>query len=118
MNKVKDVISENETLTDQAKNGVTRSVFQDSSESSDNTEIDVFATKSKGPLSKVALHGPNIVFESRISELEAQLAQSAIDLKKLQTENDDNKRRLAMGLGETGCAEVYRKQIDNLQRFV
>lgn len=112
---MKDVISENETLTDQAKNGLNRSVFQDSSES-DNTEIDVFAMKSKGPIVKVPLHGPNIVFESRISELEAQLAQSSIDFKKLLSENDDNKRKLALGLGETGCADVYRKQIDNMQR--
>lgn len=30
------------------------------------------------------LEGPNIVFESRIAELEAQLTQSKIDLKKVQ----------------------------------
>lgn len=32
----------------------------------------------------VKLEGPNIVFESRIAELEAQLTQAKIDLKKIQ----------------------------------
>jgi hypothetical protein len=38
----------------------------------------------KGKFRSTKLEGPNIVFESRIAELEAQLTQSKIDLKKLQ----------------------------------
>lgn len=66
------------------------------------------------------MEGPNIVFESRISELEAQLAQSNIDLKRIQDENELYKKKCALGGGgdgnETGYSDVYKKQIENLQR--
>ncbi|KAJ6646800.1 Serologically defined colon cancer antigen 8 like [Pseudolycoriella hygida] len=114
LSKVKDVITENETLTDQAKGGITRSVFPESSES-DGVEPD-FNYSSK-PKAKIQLHGPNIVFESRISELEAQLAQASIDFKRLSEENEANKRKLAYGSNEIGGGgDVYKKQIENLQR--
>lgn len=57
---MKDVISENDTLTDQAKGGVSRSVFPDSSESD---AIDHEFNYALKPKAKVPLHGPNIVFE-------------------------------------------------------
>ncbi|XP_037033824.1 uncharacterized protein DDB_G0283697-like isoform X3 [Bradysia coprophila] len=115
LTKVKDVISENETLTDQAKGGVSRSVFPESSES-DGVEPDY--NYSVKPKAKVQLHGPNIVFESRISELEAQLAQSSIDFKRLLEENEANKRKIAYGSSDIGggAGDVYKKQIENLQR--
>lgn len=112
---MKDVISENETLTDQAKGSVSRSVFPESSES-DGVELDYsYALK---PKAKMQLHGPNIVFESRISELEAQLAQASIDFKRLSDENEANKRKMAFGGSDigSGAADVYKKQIENLQR--
>lgn len=115
LNKVKDVINENEILTDQAKSGLPRSMFQDSSESDATTEIDAATFKSRAN-TKIPLHGPNIVFESRISELEAQLAQAAIDFKKLSNENDENKRKIAMGLGDAASSDIYKKQFENLQR--
>lgn len=64
------------------------------------------------------LSGPSIVFESRISELEAQLAQTAIDLKRVTVENDANKRKIAEGIGggDPGSSDVYKKQLDSLQR--
>uniref|UniRef100_A0A182N2N5 Uncharacterized protein n=1 Tax=Anopheles dirus TaxID=7168 RepID=A0A182N2N5_9DIPT len=82
----------------------------DSSESEDVEYMDRGKGKG-GPLS-----GPSIVFESRISELEAQLAQSQIDLKKLFNENEENKRKLLHGASDVGNADAYRKQVENLQR--
>lgn len=68
------------------------------------------------------LSGPNIVFESRISELEAQLTQAEIDLKTLSQENSENKQKLASGGwiegNGTSSSEVFRKQIESLQRYV
>lgn len=114
LSKVKDVISENETLTDQAKGGVSRTVFPESSES-DGVEPDY--SYSIKPKAKMQLHGPNIVFESRISELEAQLAQASIDFKRLMEENESNKRKMAYSSNDIGGAgDVYKKQIENLQR--
>ncbi|XP_058463123.1 coiled-coil domain-containing protein 158 isoform X2 [Malaya genurostris] len=106
LKKVKDVVSENEALTDQARS---KTLYQ--LDSSESDELDQERSRSNRQLS-----GPNIVFESRISELEAQLAQSQIDLKKLFNENEENKRKLAHGSSDSSCADVYRKQVENLQR--
>lgn len=65
---------------------------------------------------RIPLSGPSIVFESRISELEAQLAQTTIDLKRLTIENDANKRKIAEGNIDSGNSDVYKKQMENLQR--
>lgn len=69
----------------------------------------------------MVLSGPNIVFESRISELEAQLAQSTIDLEKLNEENQSYKNKLAFGTASAAnipneTMEMYKNQIDSLQR--
>uniref|UniRef100_A0AAG5DL98 Uncharacterized protein n=1 Tax=Anopheles atroparvus TaxID=41427 RepID=A0AAG5DL98_ANOAO len=109
LKKVKDVVSENEALTDRTRG---KGLYQlDSSESEDVDYLDRVGRDGKKSLS-----GPNIVFESRISELEAQLAQSQIDLKKLFNENEDNKRKLLHGASDVGNADAYRKQVENLQR--
>ena len=118
LSKVKDVITENEALTDQAKAGITRSVFQ-TVESSESDENDLNDSRSQNILpqkTRLHLEGPNIVFESRISELEAQLAQSNIDLRKISEENESNKRKLGLGFADNGNGEAYKKQIENLQR--
>ncbi|XP_021707343.1 intracellular protein transport protein USO1 isoform X3 [Aedes aegypti] len=106
LKKVKDVVTENEALTDRARS---KAIYQVDSSESDDLDLDRAREKSK-------LSGPSIVFESRISELEAQLAQSQIDLKKLFTENEENKRKLMQGSSDASCADVYRKQVENLQR--
>uniref|UniRef100_A0A182Q2P5 Uncharacterized protein n=1 Tax=Anopheles farauti TaxID=69004 RepID=A0A182Q2P5_9DIPT len=108
LKKVKEVVSENEALTDRSRS---KALYQlDSSESEDVDYMDRGKGKG-GPLS-----GPSIVFESRISELEAQLAQSQIDLKKLFNENEENKRKLLHGASDVCNADAYRKQVENLQR--
>ena len=66
-----------------------------------------------------AMSGPSILFESRISELEAQLTQQGIDYKKVLEENVEIKRKRAFGGDsalDNSCSEAYKKQIENLQR--
>lgn len=109
---MKDVISENEVLTEQAKIGLPRS---DSSESGSN-DYEYRNTSKDHHREKHQLSGPNIVFESRISELEAQLAQSELDVKRLMQENSGHKLKLAGTFSDPGSADVYKRQVDNLQR--
>lgn len=103
LTKVKDVVSENEILTDRVKYG---------SDIDDNCD-------PYGRTKFTATSGPNILFESRISELEAQLTQMGIDYKKLIDENTDLKRKRAFGGDssvDNSCSDAYKKQIENLQR--
>lgn len=58
-----------------------------------------------------------IVFESRISELEAQLTQSKMDLRKAQ-EEAELYRKKALECDPTSSSSEFYKQIENLQRYV
>ncbi|XP_061381122.1 serologically defined colon cancer antigen 8 homolog isoform X4 [Danaus plexippus] len=129
LGKVKEVISENEHLHEAQKNKIISRMFHSYNESEtddlddvgDSTGLDsdskISPSKSRKTRSRsTKLEGPNIVFESRISELEAQLTQSKIDLKKLQDENNEYKRKLANGLVDSTCLDGFKRQIDNLQR--
>lgn len=103
MTKVKDVVSENEVLTERAKYG------SEAGESYEPFRSSKFSSMS----------GPNILFESRISELEAQLAQCNIDKQKIADENAELKRKRAFGgdsVVDISCSDAYKKQIENLQR--
>lgn len=116
MNKVKDVISENEALQEQTKLGT---IISDTSDSGSNDYN--YKSKSKDRHDKTLFSGPSIVFESRISELEAQLAQAEIDLKKLTQENNQNKQKLATGEciknDDFHTADIYKRQIESLQKY-
>lgn len=67
--------------------------------------------------------GPSIMFESRISELEAQLTQTKMELKKALDEADSFKKRsIEQGFvtqvtpaPHLSDSELYR-QIESLQR--
>lgn len=111
MTKVKDVINENETLSEHTK--CEAALEGGGSESyKPNIKTSKFMVTS----------GPNILFESRISELEAQLTQANIDYKKLADECAELKRKRAFGGNEslhdtsTSFTDAYKKQIENLQR--
>ncbi|XP_041985850.1 nuclear-pore anchor [Aricia agestis] len=127
LGKVKEVISENEHLHEAQKNKIISRMFHNNYEGSETDDVDdstgldsdnkVTPLKSRKARPRSAkLEGPNIVFESRIAELEAQLTQSKIDLKKVQDENNENKRKLAAGLVDSTCLDGFKRQIDNLQR--
>jgi serologically defined colon cancer antigen 8 len=103
MSKVKDVISENENLSEHARFDAD----------------DAYKPYLSKTTKFTATSGPNILFESRISELEAQLTQANIDHRKILEENAELKRKRALGgdsFIDSSCAEAYKKQIENLQR--
>ncbi|KAI4472110.1 serologically defined colon cancer antigen 8 [Holotrichia oblita] len=118
LGKVKEVISENENLHEKQKSNLLKSVF-DHLETETETETDLDIAKNmKSPkhvLKHRPLEGPTIVFESRISELEAQLTQTKIDLKKAQDENETFKRKVSDGMYGEGL-DSCKKQVENLQR--
>jgi hypothetical protein len=75
---------------------------------------------------KKRLEVPSIVFESRISELEAQLTQTKMDLRKALEEADLYKKKLAdqplsfethTQFSAADC-DSHRQQIEKLQRLV
>ncbi|GFG39581.1 hypothetical protein Cfor_01011 [Coptotermes formosanus] len=126
--KVKEVISENEGLHEKEKAGLLKSVF-DCFETGDedDQEMEPEGKPEKQKIqsgTKKRLEGPSIVFESRISELEAQLTQTKMDLRKALEEADLYKKKLGDQplsfethtlLSAADC-DSYRQQIENLQR--
>ncbi|XP_017119156.1 uncharacterized protein LOC108140710 isoform X2 [Drosophila elegans] len=143
LGKVKDVINENEQLTENARSELValgsakcQPPIATTSPSSDSDEHLVFASGRKTPTTprKGACKGqvqspryasaPNIVYEARISELEAELMQASIDLRRLRTENEELKRKLAHTdplstvstlTGSSNC-DLHRKQLESLQQ--
>lgn len=68
--------------------------------------------------SRILVDGPSIVFESRISELQAQLTQIKIDLKKSQEENDNLRKKLSDSSFVDGSNyDNFKRQLDTCQRF-
>ncbi|XP_070062945.1 serologically defined colon cancer antigen 8 homolog isoform X3 [Drosophila virilis] len=142
LGKVKDVINENEHLTENARSELAAlgsgpsklpQMPTTSTPSSDSDEHLLFAAGRKTPgtprksnpkvPSPRYASAPNIVYEARISELEAELMQANIDLKRVRTENEELKRKLAhtdplsavATLGSGNC-ETHRKQLELLQQ--
>lgn len=116
---MKDVITENDNLHDRQKSALLKSVF-DHLETETETETELengnTAKSPKRRQHKTPLEGPAIVFESRISELEAHLTQTKIDLRKAQDENEDLRRKIAEGGIDGSSFDLLRRQIDSLQR--
>ncbi|XP_011214638.4 uncharacterized protein LOC105234093 isoform X6 [Bactrocera dorsalis] len=147
LGKVKDVINENTHLTETARSelatlGGVDKTLPVTSPSSDSDEQQHYKKKtsttprSKKETSSAAVKSPryasapNIVYEARISELEAELMQANIDLKRLKTENEELKRKLAhvdplvlagahtnapASSSSTNNCDAHRKQIEHLQ---
>nr|CAD7571686.1 unnamed protein product [Timema californicum] len=129
LGKVKEVISENEGLHEKEKAGLLKSVFDSYETGDDEDDHDMDSeekSEKRKPLEtkKKRLEGPSIVFESRISELEAQLTQTKLDLKKALEEADLYKKKLTdQHYGSdlshsSGSPDSQRQQIDTLQRQV
>lgn len=58
------------------------------------------------------LEGPSIMLESRISELEAQLTQTKLELRKAQEENQTNLKRLSEGITNQGGIAELKAELD------
>ncbi|XP_046747335.1 serologically defined colon cancer antigen 8-like [Diprion similis] len=125
LGKVREVVAENETLQDKNKNGFLKSVIEDYNNSEEENREPNEESFSRGNTleigkgKRVKLHkileGPSIVFESRISELEAQLTQARVELRKAQEENQANLRRLSESGGAEGGPEV-KAQLERVLR--
>ncbi|XP_046869573.1 serologically defined colon cancer antigen 8 homolog isoform X1 [Drosophila willistoni] len=143
LGKVKDVINENEQLTENARTefsamdagGGNKSKSQSNiattSPSSDSDDHLAFGRKTAPSTPRKSnlkvqspryASAPNIVYEARISELEAELMQANIDLKRVKTENEELKRKMSYTDPLTamvpvgGNCEAHRKQLEQLQQ--
>ncbi|KAL1518197.1 hypothetical protein ABEB36_001858 [Hypothenemus hampei] len=121
LSKVKEVISENEYLHEKQKSKLIKSVY-DHLDTETETETDLdFPEKQLKAQQKPTVHlaAPSIVFESRISELEAQLTQARIDIKNAQEENSllQMKLKTESQLPSDGPRYDYiKRQLDQCQR--
>lgn len=101
------MVAENEALHDKNKAGLLKSFLREYDSCDDKEKVDKpnnsGTDASTGSGKKVKIHqileGPNIVFESRISELEAQLTQARIELKKAREDNEASAKRLSDNCG-------------------
>ncbi|XP_019755592.2 serologically defined colon cancer antigen 8 homolog isoform X1 [Dendroctonus ponderosae] len=116
LSKVKEVISENEHLHEKQKSKLIKSVFEHL-ETETDTETE-FVLQDKGiSKKKRIIEGPSIVFESRISELEAQLTQARIDLRKAQEDNDSLRRKQSDDSHQdSNSCDNFKRQLDNCNR--
>ncbi|XP_018305784.1 serologically defined colon cancer antigen 8 homolog [Mycetomoellerius zeteki] len=107
LSKVREVIAENEALHSRNQVALSKCVLQDhkdhcganhecyKQDTGSHVDNTLECKREK------SLEGPSIMFESRISELEAQLTQAKLELRKAQEENQVNLKRLF----ESGSSE-------------
>ncbi|XP_065162267.1 serologically defined colon cancer antigen 8 homolog isoform X2 [Atheta coriaria] len=109
LGKVKEVIQENENLHEKQKDKLLKTVFDQF-----ETELDTDSDQTrpiKSIKETIRLEGPSIMYESRISELEAKLTQARIDLKKSQEGNEQCHRKHADYSDDCGT----KKQLESLK---
>lgn len=115
-------MAENEALHNKNRAALSKCALQDHKncvqadhEYHERDASDRDADKSEDKREKKPLVGPSIVFESRISELEAQLTQARLELRKAQEENQANLKRLSDGCSNEGGSEL-RAELDKALR--
>ncbi|XP_047351262.1 serologically defined colon cancer antigen 8 homolog isoform X1 [Vespa velutina] len=113
LSKVREVIAENEELHNKTKTGFLKYAFDEHENHPENdctsNEHSLAYTSSidsKMNKSSKMLEGPNIIFESRISELEAQLTQAKLELRKTQEENQLNIKKLSENPFSNGNVDI------------
>ncbi|XP_015108544.1 serologically defined colon cancer antigen 8 homolog isoform X2 [Diachasma alloeum] len=106
LGKIREVVAENEALHDKNKTGLLKA-FLTEYESCDevkrlegkslpSTELEVHSSPGK-KMKLQRMDGPAIMYESRISELEAQLTQARIELKKALEDKTSSLKRSDTG---------------------
>uniref|UniRef100_A0A1A9UTN1 Uncharacterized protein n=1 Tax=Glossina austeni TaxID=7395 RepID=A0A1A9UTN1_GLOAU len=126
LGKVREVIDENEQLTENTRKELKALAdFPSTNLPSENEDFPskkrVLMPRKKEIKSSRYGSAPNILYEARISELEAELTQAHIDLKRTKTENEELKKKLANEASDTmsnngqNC-DIHRKQIEFLQK--
>ena len=108
------VVAENEALHDKNKAGLLKSFLREYESCDDDKKPETSIGNNEKKVKTIhhkMLEGPSIVFESRISELEAQLTQARIELKKVREENQANLKRLEESCG-TQMSPEFAVQLD------
>ncbi|XP_015432835.1 PREDICTED: serologically defined colon cancer antigen 8 homolog [Dufourea novaeangliae] len=110
LHKVREVVAENEALHYKNKTGFFKCALDDyvhiKENDNDNDKQKLIETETSEFKKPKTLEGPNIVFESRISELEAQLTQAKLELRKAQEENQSNLKRLSQSCLNNDTLEI------------
>ncbi|KAK2585451.1 hypothetical protein KPH14_010113 [Odynerus spinipes] len=113
LSKVREVIAENEELHNKTKTGFLKYALEEhenhgGNDSASNEYSLACASSNDSKMNKSTkiLEGPNIIFESRISELEAQLTQARLELRKVQEENQVNMKKLSENSFNNGNVDV------------
>ncbi|KAL6264640.1 hypothetical protein P5V15_004741 [Pogonomyrmex californicus] len=122
LSKVREVVAENEALHSRNQIALPKCVLQDHKDHcGTNHEChkqdagDHIVDNVLEPKREKALEGPSIIFESRISELEAQLTQAKLELRKAQEENQANLKRLSESGSNESNAEL-KAELDKALR--
>ncbi|XP_070512550.1 serologically defined colon cancer antigen 8 homolog isoform X2 [Cardiocondyla obscurior] len=121
LSKVREVVAENEALHSRNQVALPKCVLQDHKDhcgashechkQDENSHVDNILECKR----EKSLEEPRIMFESRISELEAQLTQTKLELRKAQEENQANLKRLfESGSGENNIE--LRTELDKALR--
>lgn len=104
------MIAENEALHYRNKTGFFKCALDEYTHGNEDANEDVKQKSIQTEITEIrkpkTLEGPNIVFESRISELEAQLTQAKLELRKAQEENQSNLKRLSESCSNNDASEV------------
>ncbi|XP_076667768.1 serologically defined colon cancer antigen 8 homolog isoform X3 [Andrena cerasifolii] len=110
LHKVREVIAENEALHYRNKTGFFKCALDEYTHGNENANEDIKPKSIQAEVTEMrkpkTLEGPSIVFESRISELEAQLTQAKLELRKAQEENQSNLKRLSESCSNNDASEV------------
>ncbi|XP_071560567.1 serologically defined colon cancer antigen 8 homolog [Temnothorax nylanderi] len=121
LSKVREVVAENEALHSRNQVALSKCVLQDHKDRC-GVNHECHKQDESGHVDNTLeckrekfLEGPSIMFESRISELEAQLTQAKLELRKAQEENQANLKRLSEGGSSESNAEL-RAELDKALR--
>ncbi|XP_024889126.1 serologically defined colon cancer antigen 8 homolog isoform X1 [Temnothorax curvispinosus] len=121
LSKVREVVAENEALHSRNQVALSKCVMQDHKDRC-GVNHECHKQDEGGHVDNTLeckrekfLEGPSIMFESRISELEAQLTQAKLELRKAQEENQANLKRLSESGSSESNAEL-RAELDKALR--
>lgn len=119
------VVVENEALHSKNQGALSKCILQSNkdclgvecrdcrSKHDANDHIDKSENKKQRERS---LEGPSIILESRISELDAQLTQTKLELRKAQEENQVNLKRLSKGSWNGSGITELKAELDKALR--
>ncbi|XP_043256708.1 serologically defined colon cancer antigen 8 homolog isoform X1 [Colletes gigas] len=111
IHKVREVVVENEALHYKNKTGffncaLNEYIHVDDNDNDNSKRKLSVQTEASEIIKPKILEGPNILFESRISELEAQLTEAKLELRKTQEESQFNLKQLSESCLKNDASKV------------